>query len=215
MPRVAPEMPDRLARCAFEVFAERGFRDCTVDDIAARAGVTKGSFYSHYRSKRAIVLAACNHYYRTYHQRVRTQLAGLVDPMQRLRCVVEHGVHTCVADRQTRVFTTKIFALSLKDEAVRAGWAQFYDTVRQQYVELVRAAVAAGELETSDPEAAVNLMLAAMEGVKLRAVFEPEIAVQEQQAAIVEGLLGILGAAPHVTGKFEAFPIEAREKDDA
>jgi AcrR family transcriptional regulator len=194
MPRVAPEMPDRLARCAFEVFAERGFRDSSVDDIAARAGVTKGSFYSHYPSKRAIVLAACNHYYRTYHQRVRTQLANLVDPLHRLRSVLEYGVRTCVADRQTRVFTTKIFALSLQDEAVRAGWAQFYDTVRQQYVELVRAAVAAGQLESCDPDAAVNLMLAAMEGVKLRAVFEPEIGTQEEQVAIVEGLLGILGA---------------------
>jgi AcrR family transcriptional regulator len=199
MPRVAPEMPDRLARCAFEVFAERGFRESSVDDIAARAGVTKGSFYSHYPSKRAIVLAACNHYYRAYHQRVRTQLASLVDPLRRLRSVLEYGVRTCVADRQTRVFTTKIFALSLKDDAVRAGWAQFYDTVRQQYVELVLAAVAAGQLESHDPDAAVNLMLAAMEGVKLRAVFEPEIGTQEEQAAIVEGLLGILGAIPQNT----------------
>ena len=50
----------------FEVFAERGFRDATVDEIAAKAGVTKGSFYSHYRSKREVILAACNYYYQTY-----------------------------------------------------------------------------------------------------------------------------------------------------
>lgn len=60
MPRVAPEMRDRLARCAFDIFAERGFRDGSVDGIAAGAGVTKGSFSSHYRSKRTIVPAACN-----------------------------------------------------------------------------------------------------------------------------------------------------------
>ena len=33
-------------------------------------------------------------------------------------------------DRQSRAFTTGTFALSLQDEAVRASWAQFYDTVR-------------------------------------------------------------------------------------
>ncbi len=172
MPRVAPEMPDRLARCAFEVFAERGFRDGSVQDIAARASVTKGSFYSHYRSKQEIILAACNHYYRTYQQRVHAQLAALDDPLERLRSVLEYAVRTCVIDRQTRVFTTKVFALSLQDDAVRAGWAQFYDTVRQQYLGLVHAAIAAGQLQPPHPEAAVNLMLAAIEGGKLRAIFE-------------------------------------------
>jgi len=196
MPRVAPEMPDRLARCAFEVFAERGFRDASVQDIAARAGVTKGSFYSHYRSKQEIILATCNHYYRTYQQRVRAQLATLDDPLERLRSVLEYAVRTCVIDRQTRVFTTKVFALSLQDDAVRAGWAQFYDTVRQQYLGLVHAAVAAGQLQSPQPEAAVNLMLAAIEGVKLRAVFEPQIAAPDERASIVEGLLGILGSVP-------------------
>ena len=187
-------MPNRLARCAFEVFGQRGFRDVSVDDVAAQAGVTKGSFYSHYRSKQEIVLAACNHYYRTYHQRVHAQVAGIVDPIERIRATLEFSVRTCVIDRPSRVFTTEIFSLSLQDEAVRAGWAQFYDTVRQQYVELVRAACAAGRLRSPDPEAAVNLMLSAIEGVKLRAVFEPHIAAPDEQSSIVEGLLGILGS---------------------
>jgi AcrR family transcriptional regulator len=194
MPRLAPEMPQRLARVAFEVFAQRGFRDVSVEEIAVRAGVTKGSFYSHYRSKQEIVLAACNHYYRTYQQRVQARLAPISDPLERLRAVLEYAVRTCVIDRQTRVFTTEIFALSLQDEAVRAGWAQFYDTVRQQYVGLVSAACAAGQLRSPDPEAAVNLMLSAIEGVKLRAVFEPQIACPDEQHAILEGLLGILGS---------------------
>lgn len=204
MPRLAPEMPQRLARLAFDVFAERGFRDVSVDDIAARAGVTKGCVYSHYGSKRELVLAACNHYYRTYHQRVHARLASLDDPRARLRAVLEYAVRTCVLDRQTRVFTTEIFAMSLHDDAVRAGWTQFYDTVRQQYVGLVQAACAAGQLQLPDPEAAVNLMLSAIEGVKLRAVFEPQVAGPDEQTAILEGLLGILGLSQEVAPEVNA-----------
>lgn len=196
MPRVAPEMPSRLARCAFEVFSERGVRDVSIDDVAARAGVTKGSFYSHYRSKREVVLAACNHYYSTYKQRVHAQIADIADPLGRLRATIEFSVRTCVIDRASRVFTTEVFALSIQDDAVRAGWAQFYDTVRQQYVELLRAVCAAGQLQTPDPVAAVNLMLAALEGVKLRAVFEPQIAAPDEQSSIVDGLLSVLGSPP-------------------
>ena len=194
MPRVAPEMPSRLARCAFEVFGERGVREASIDDIAARAGVTKGSFYSHYRSKQEIVLAACNHYYRTYKQQVLAQIVDIADPLRRLRATIEFSVRICVIDRASRAFTTEVFALSIQDEAVRAGWAQFYDTVRQQYVELLRAACAAGQWRSPDPVTAVDLMLAALEGIKLRAVFEPHIAAAEEQAAIVDGLLSVLGS---------------------
>jgi AcrR family transcriptional regulator len=48
MPRTAPQMPAKLAASAFELFGQRAFSDVTIDEIAAHAGVTKGSFYSHY-----------------------------------------------------------------------------------------------------------------------------------------------------------------------
>ena len=83
-------------------------------------------------------------------------------------------------------------ALSSLTTAVRASWTQFYNSVREYYVGLVSAGVAQGRLETKDPRAAVDLMLEAIEGVKLRASFEPHIAEAAEQQALVEGLLGIL-----------------------
>lgn len=192
MPRVAPQMPNVLAECAFGLFSEQGFDAVTIDHIAAQAGVTKGSFYSHYASKRAIVLAACQHYYRSYQQRVFAELAPLSDPLEQLRTVVEMSVRTCVIDHGTRVFTTEIFALSLKDEQVRAGWRQFYDSVREIYIGLLTAVKARGQSSVDEPRAAVDLMLAAIEGVKLRAVYEPAISCEKEQQVIVKGLMAIL-----------------------
>ncbi|NLS90832.1 MAG: helix-turn-helix transcriptional regulator [Planctomycetaceae bacterium] len=192
MPRLAPQMPAVLAENAFALFGRNGFDAVTIDEIAARAGVTKGSFYSHYKSKREIVLAACQHYYRAYQQNAHRAIAGLRDPLQRLRAIVEMSVRTCVVDQSTRVFTTEIFALSLKDEQVRSGWLQFYDSVRELYIGLLAAAKAAGQAHVDDPRAAVDLMLAAIEGVKLRAVYEPHIACPAEQRTIVGGLMSIL-----------------------
>ena len=195
MPKSAPQRSTRLAESAFELFAARGFDEVTIDEIAAHVGVTKGSFYSHYKSKREIVLAACSHYYRRYQQQVQAEISPLVDPLARLRRMLEFSVRSCVIDEKNRVFTTELFALSLQDESVRSGWAQFYDTVREAYVGLVLAAQAAGQLRVSDPRGAVDLMLAAIEGVKMRAAFEPYIADPAEQHSIVEGLLGIVGSS--------------------
>ena len=47
-----------ILEAARKVFAKRGFNDATVDDIAAAAGVAKGTVYLYYRSKREIYFAA-------------------------------------------------------------------------------------------------------------------------------------------------------------
>ena len=46
---------DRIVRAAEELFAERGFEGATVDDIVARAGSSKGSFYSRFADKQALL----------------------------------------------------------------------------------------------------------------------------------------------------------------
>lgn len=193
MPLLAPHMPQKLARAAYELFAEGGFAQANVAQIAARAGVTKGSVYHHYQSKKDLILAACQHYYRSWQRQIYRELAPLTDPLDRLRAVLASSVRSCVIDRRNRVFTAEIFARSLSDADVRAGWAQFYDTVRETYIGLVAAARAAGRLDVDDPRRAVNLMLAAIEGIKQRASFESVICDPAEQEAIVNDLLALLG----------------------
>jgi AcrR family transcriptional regulator len=44
------DISDKLAGCAFSLFSDRGIDRVRMDDIAASAGITKGSLYWHYRS---------------------------------------------------------------------------------------------------------------------------------------------------------------------
>jgi AcrR family transcriptional regulator len=46
----------QLFSVALELFAQRGYRATTMDDIAERAGVTKPLLYQHFSSKRALYL---------------------------------------------------------------------------------------------------------------------------------------------------------------
>jgi AcrR family transcriptional regulator len=191
-------MPARLAASAFALFAERGIERVNLDQVAAHAGVTKGSLYWHFRSKQELVKASCAHYYRTYQRRINEALAPISDPAERPEHTLNLAVRTCLMDEANRVFTMEIFTLSVHDEELRRGWQQFYDSVREFYIGLVRAAVFAGQLRVVDPEQAVNLMLAAMEGVKLRALFEPEICSAHEERKVLAGLKAILGFSPAV-----------------
>jgi AcrR family transcriptional regulator len=52
----AEQRREQLVLVALELFAHRGYRATTMDDIAERAGVTKPLLYQHFSSKRALYL---------------------------------------------------------------------------------------------------------------------------------------------------------------
>ncbi|WP_217167857.1 TetR/AcrR family transcriptional regulator [Streptomyces sp. AC512_CC834] len=55
MARWEPNASQRLADAALELFAERGYEDTTVLDIAQRAGLAKSTFFRHFQDKRAVL----------------------------------------------------------------------------------------------------------------------------------------------------------------
>jgi AcrR family transcriptional regulator len=55
MARWQPNAAERLALAALELFAERGYENTTVIDIAQRAGLTKSTFFRHFQDKREVL----------------------------------------------------------------------------------------------------------------------------------------------------------------
>src|SRR5260370_31337916 len=55
MPKVVPEYKEaaksRILDAANRVFAEKGYHEATMDDIAKRLGVSKGAIYLYFSSK--------------------------------------------------------------------------------------------------------------------------------------------------------------------
>ena len=55
MARWRPDAAERLTKAALDLFAERGFDDTTVLDIARRAELSKTTFFRHFQDKREVL----------------------------------------------------------------------------------------------------------------------------------------------------------------
>ena len=55
MSRWKPDAPGRLMAAAIELFDEQGYEATTVAKIAARAGLTKRTFFRHFADKREVL----------------------------------------------------------------------------------------------------------------------------------------------------------------
>lgn len=57
---------ERLLDAAAEVFVEHGVDGAAIDDIAARAGYSRGAFYSNFADKTELLIALCDRRLATY-----------------------------------------------------------------------------------------------------------------------------------------------------
>lgn len=55
MARWQPNAVERLVAAALDLFAERGYENTTVIEIAERAGLTKSTFFRHFQDKREVL----------------------------------------------------------------------------------------------------------------------------------------------------------------
>lgn len=74
--------PAELLAAALEMFVERGYAGTRLDDVAARAGVSKGTLYLYYANKEDLFKAVVR--------------VGLVSPLTRARGLVDHATGTSV-----------------------------------------------------------------------------------------------------------------------
>jgi AcrR family transcriptional regulator len=140
---------ERILDAALDVFAEQGYQQATVDEIASTARTSKGGIYFHFPGKDAIFLALLDRSASLLLGRVGERVAAVADPIQkvdaallalvqtfgshralaRLFLVEARGAgprfHTRMADVQAR------FVAFLKlqlDEAVSRGLVAPFDT---------------------------------------------------------------------------------------
>src|SRR6202142_3390683 len=60
---IMPQSPKaKLLDAALSLIREKGYSSTSVDELCAQAGVTKGAFFHHFKSKDVLAVAAANHW---------------------------------------------------------------------------------------------------------------------------------------------------------
>ena len=87
--KIAEDKRERILREAATLFAERGYNQTDVAQLASRAGVAKGSIYNYFDSKEDLYLYVC----RDGIQRSRQAIYGDLDPEWDVYRQIEHIFH--------------------------------------------------------------------------------------------------------------------------
>ncbi len=114
-----------LAAAAIEVVAEKGFAGASLDEIAARAGMTKGAVYSNFRSKGELLLTAVQ----SRGFALSTKLPPEAPLRERLREMADGLVAMIGRAREDARFLVEFQLYALADPDLRQEVAQMYASV--------------------------------------------------------------------------------------
>src|SRR5919109_3079910 len=78
---------EAILRAAIDVFADRGYFNAQVADVARAAGVAAGTVYLYFRSKDDLLVSIFDRTMREAIDEGRASVASIADPVARLRTI--------------------------------------------------------------------------------------------------------------------------------
>jgi TetR/AcrR family fatty acid metabolism transcriptional regulator len=138
-PDAAAPKRDALLRAAIDVFAERGFFNAQVADVARAAGVAAGTVYLYFRSKDDLLVSIFERTMREAFAEGRARVADVRDPAERLRQFARTHLGRLGRDRNLAI----VYQVELRQSV--KFMERFSSTLLRDYLGQIRAAIVEGQ----------------------------------------------------------------------
>jgi TetR/AcrR family fatty acid metabolism transcriptional regulator len=136
-----PPVPkrDAILRAAIDVFANRGFFNAQVADVARAAGVAAGTVYLYFRSKDDILMSLFERTMKEALDEGRRATVGVQDPAERLRRFASVHLGRLGRDRNLAI----VFQVELRQSV--KFMERFSSSLFREYLGQIRAAIVDGQ----------------------------------------------------------------------
>jgi AcrR family transcriptional regulator len=145
------ERPAEILDAAFEEFVKNGYAATRLEDVAARAGVTKGTIYFYFETKERVFDEMIRHKSQDFFPELGSYAEKLEGSYNsRLRSLIVFVYRKIAEDRTSRETLRFLIAEGSRfPDLVDRHYEEFMRPVMDQFQKVIEAGVAAGEFRAS------------------------------------------------------------------
>jgi len=178
-----------ILRAARDSFAEHGYAEASLRDIAERADITHAGLLHHFRSKEELLTALLAQRDAEEWREGKAQVDGRAESMGRY--LVGVLLHHQKSPELMRLWLELAAAASRPDHPAHNYFVERYDRSREHLVQAARERGAQGQLrEGLSPEQAAVLYQAVLNGLQMQWLLDPQLDL----AASLDAFLGLIHA---------------------
>jgi AcrR family transcriptional regulator len=183
----------RLIDAAASVFAERGYRRASVEEIASRAGYTIGALYSNFSGKDEVLLALLEQQVARIAERIVAAALEAEDPADKLRAGAREWM--AFVDEEPELYTLMVefWTMWVRDEEQRPHHARRFAAVRAYIGRLIQEKADEMGVALRLPAEHVGAVVMALaDGLALQHLANPEAVPAELYPAVLPILVQAL-----------------------
>src|SRR5947209_8063247 len=146
------EREELIIRAAEEVFQEKGYYETSMDEVAARVGIAKGTIYSHFPGKEELVIAIFRRDMQKFLEGIEGVIATEQTPKAKLEALL-HFIYTGLYSHQMRLLSSMYNAVDLKRLIAEKGGCvrELWECLVALVTQLLEEGKAQGEFDSSIP----------------------------------------------------------------
>lgn len=164
---------DKILSAAAACFAEKGYSGCSVQDIADRAGMSKGALYVYYKSKEKLFKTM----FLLEHHSAKGRMESSTAKAPFLNGIIQFMAQ-CISNSNFPIdhrLWAEVLAVAARDPAIKQEFGSSEREMRKSWVAMLQKAVQAGEIDQSLDLNAVAIWLIALgDGLILRVADDPD-----------------------------------------
>lgn len=155
------ERPAEILDAAFEEFVKNGYAATRLEDVAARANVTKGTIYFYFETKERVFDEMIRHKSRAFFPELGSYAEALEGSYSsRLHSLIVFVYRKIAEDRVSRETLRFLIAEGSRfPDLVDRHYEEFVQPVIDQFRKVIEAGVAAGEFRASPASAFAEIVM--------------------------------------------------------
>lgn len=170
----------RILEAAVKQFSVNGYNAASVDSICAAAGVSKGAFYHHFKTKQDVFLALLDGWLQTFDQAIEASKdLPVPETFQKLTAYFPYIFES--AEENLPMFL-EFWLQASRDETVWQASIAPYRRYHKHFASLIKRGIAEGSFVEVNPDVAARLIVSAAMGLLLQSLLDPEGAKWEKVA---------------------------------
>jgi AcrR family transcriptional regulator len=182
----------RILEASVKQFSVNGFNKASVDDICEQAGISKGAFYHHFKTKQDVFLALLDGWLQTFDQAIEASKGQPVP--QTFQQMTEYFPYIFETAGDNLPMFLEFWLQASRDETIWDASIAPYRRYHKHFVSLIKRGVADGSFADVNPDLAARLIVSAAMGLLLQSLLDPEGAnwpkvARETVQVMMKGLL--------------------------
>ena len=179
-PDVSEKRIKQILEAATDVFLKKGFSKARMDDIAARARLSKGTLYLYFKSKDAIITALLDRILQHEMRDINITLNGATAEERLLHFAnsLANNLHSWM---QVIPVAYEFLGLIFRNKLVQKSFRQYLNTYLDLVVPVIQEGIENGEFINVNPKEIALALGAIFEGTILLWVYDAEAVDLEKQ----------------------------------